>query len=73
MLLQGYINTLKAYSVKSIERGDAGDVSTVTLQPFLLVVFTSPTEQFEAFFVRSISDTEQEGMVAGSSLFKKYL
>jgi hypothetical protein len=66
MLLQGYINTLKAYSVKSYERGDAGDVSTVTLQP--LLVSTSPTGQFGAFFVRSSSDTEQEGVC--SSLFK---
>ena len=30
MLLQGYINTLKAYSAKSFQRGDAGDVSSVT-------------------------------------------
>lgn len=70
ILLQGYINTLKAYSTKSFRRGEAGDVSIVKIQPLLATHCMSPTGQFETFIVRTTSNIEQEGAACSTCLFK---
>jgi hypothetical protein len=63
LLLQGYINTLKAYATKSFQRGEVGDVRSLTQSSHcqLLTVPTSWTEQFEALFISACSDIEKEG------------